>query len=104
MAYEAKLPDGVTLPPGYSVDTTSERYKEFEAMATRHGLSQSAFSETLGLEARRVAAEHAGARPAAPAPNGTPAPAPAPAAKPNYAKMTTAEKFANSLAASKGRR
>jgi hypothetical protein len=100
MAYEAKLPDGVTLPPGYSVDTTSERYKEFEAMATRHGLSQSAFSETLGIEARRVAAEHA--RAAAPVPNGTPAPAPA--AKPNYAKMTTAEKFANSLAASKGRR
>ena len=66
MPYEPKLPDGVTLPPGHSIDTKSERYKEFEAMATRHGLSQSAFSETLGIEAKRVAAKHA--RSAAPGP------------------------------------
>jgi hypothetical protein len=96
MAYEAKLPDAVNLPPGYSVDTTSARYKEFEAMATRHGLSQSAFSETLGMEARRVAAEHERARAAAPAP------APAPARP--FSSLSTAEKFAASLARSPGRR
>lgn len=95
MAYEPKLPEGVTLPPGHSIDTKSERYKEFEAMATRHGLSQSAFSETLAIEAKRVAAEHA--RSAAPAPP----PAPAPAAKPgvpaNWASLSTSQQFHHAL-------
>jgi hypothetical protein len=89
--YEAKLPDGVTLPAGYSVDTKSERYREFEALATRHGLSQAAFSETLGIEAKRVALEHERTRAAAPAAAAPAAPAPA---KRNFAAMSTREKFA----------
>jgi hypothetical protein len=51
MAYEPKLPDGVSLPPGLRVDTSDARYRALEALATRESWSQAAFSETLGIEA-----------------------------------------------------
>jgi hypothetical protein len=56
MAYEPKLPDGVTLPPGFSIDANSSRYKELHSLAERERWSQSAFSDLLGIEARRVSA------------------------------------------------
>jgi hypothetical protein len=93
MAYEPKLPEGITLPPGATIDTSSARYREFEAMATRHGLSQAAFSETLGLEAKRVAAAHA----SAPAP----APAPAPAVPADFDKLSSSQQFAYALSTGK---
>jgi hypothetical protein len=68
MAYEAKLPPDVKLPDGYKIDTADERYKQLEAVATAHKWSQEAFTEVLGIEGRKVAAAHASARAAAPAP------------------------------------
>jgi hypothetical protein len=91
MAYEPKLPEGVTLPEGHRIDTADERYRQLEAVATAHKWSQAAFSDVLGVEARRVASEHARSRAGAP----TPAP---PAAKPKFATMSTREQFAHSLA------
>src|ERR1700722_17100148 len=61
MAYSPKLPEGITLPPGHSIDTSAARYKELEALATRQKWSQDAFSGVLGLEAKRVAEAHASA-------------------------------------------
>jgi hypothetical protein len=87
MAYEPKLPDGVSLPPGLRVDTSDARYRALEALATRESWSQAAFSETLGIEARRVSAEHERARAA-----------PAPAPKPDFSKMTKQEKFHHAIA------
>jgi hypothetical protein len=92
MAYSPTLPDGVSLPPGFSVNTSDPRYRAVEAMATRENLSQRAFSEILGAEASRINSEYERAR-STPAP----APAPAPVAKP-YDQMSTAEKFAHALA------
>jgi hypothetical protein len=92
MAYEPKLPEGVTLPPGHSIDANSSRYKELEALATSQKWTQDAFSGVLGLEAKHVAEAHASA--SAPA-----APAPAPAA--DFAKLSTREQFAVALANSK---
>jgi hypothetical protein len=95
MPYEAKLPEGVTLPDGYSIRTSDPRYQALEALATKHGLSQAAFSDALGLEARKVSAAHASARAAAPAP----APAPArPGVPESWAKMSSREQIAWSLA------
>jgi hypothetical protein len=91
--YEPKLPDGVSLPPGFKVDTNDAHYKALHDLASREKLSQSAFSQILGVEAQRVNSEYERARatPAAPA-------APAPAAKPDFSKLTTSQKFAHALA------
>ncbi|MGB7973331.1 MAG: hypothetical protein WCF81_03045 [Roseiarcus sp.] len=93
MAYEPKLPEGVSLPPGFKVDTGDARYKALHDLATREKLSQSAFSSILGVEAQRVNADYERARatPAAPA-------APAPAAKPDFSKMSFAQKAQYALA------
>jgi hypothetical protein len=82
VAYTATLPEGM---PNLKIDTTDARYKALEAVATREGWSQKAFSDTLGLEASRVLASARAA-----------APAPAPA-KPDFSKMSTADKFAYAL-------
>lgn len=89
MAYEPKLPDGVSLPLGFKIDTSDERYKALEQLATREKWSQKALSDVLGIEARRVSAEHERAR-AAP-------PAPAPAAKPDMSKWSTSQKLQYAL-------
>jgi hypothetical protein len=86
MAYEAKLPEGVTLPEGFKIDTSDERYKALEQLASSQKFSQETFSNLLGIEGRRVVAEHA-ARASAPA-----APAPKPAVPVGWDKMSFAEK------------
>jgi hypothetical protein len=92
MAYEAKLPDGVSLPPGFRIDEADPRFVALRDLASREKLSQAAFSQILGVEAARVNQEYARAR-------STPAaPAPAPAPKVDFSKMSTAEKFAYALA------
>jgi|ERR1700722_16833252 len=95
MAYSPKLPEGITLPPGHSIDTSAARYKELEALATRQKWSQDAFSGVLGLEAKRVAKAHASASaPAAPAPAASGVPA-------NWDKLTTSQQFHSALQSSK---
>ena len=47
------LPEGMALPAGQSINTSHEDYKALEAVAKKHGLSQSAFSDALGLELSR---------------------------------------------------
>ena len=93
VAYEPKLPEGVSLPPGFKVDTGDARYKALHDLATREKLSQSAFSSILGVEAQRVNADYERARatPAAPA-------APAPAAKPDMSQWSTSQKLHYALA------
>ena len=59
MPFEPKLPDGVSLPPGFKVDTTDARYKALHDLASREKLSQSAFSQILGVDAQRVNSEYA---------------------------------------------
>lgn len=97
MAYEAKLPEGVSLPPGFSINEADPRYVAVRDLATREGLSQKAFSAILGVEASRVNGEYERARAAAP----TPAPS-APATKPalpaNFDKLSMREQFAHALA------
>jgi hypothetical protein len=90
--YTPTLPAGVSLPPGFSVNTADPRYVALREMAVREKLSQSAFSSILGAEASRINGEYERAR-ATPA-----APAPAPAAKPDFAKMSTRDKLAHALA------
>ena len=51
--YKPELPEDVKLPDGHSINTAHADYKALEALATRHRWSQAAFSETLGLEAKR---------------------------------------------------
>jgi hypothetical protein len=92
MAYEAKLPDGVSLPEGHRIDTSDARYKALEGLAEREKWSQSTFSNVLGIEAGRVSAAHVSAR-AAPA---APAPAPPPAAPVDFDKLSTLQQFAYS--------
>jgi hypothetical protein len=96
MPYEAKLPEGVTLPPGFKVDTADARYRALHDLATREKLSQSAFSQILGVEAQRVNADYERAR-ATPAVAAAPAPAPAAPARP-WNELSTREQFAASLA------
>jgi len=93
VAYEPKLPDGVSLPPGFSVDVNDGRYKALHDLATRENLSQRAFSEILGVEAQRVTGEYERARAAAPT-AAPPTPAPA---KPDFSKMSTAQQFQAAL-------
>ena len=97
MAYEPKLPDGVTLPAGFRVNVDDARYKALHELATREKWSQAAFSNVLGIEAQRVSAEHAKAA----APAATPA---APAAAPDFGKMSTREKLHFALQQSDARR
>ncbi len=99
MAYEPKLPEGVSLPPGFKVDTGDARYKALEELATRERWSQKAFSDLLGIEGRKVAADHA-ARAAAP--TQAPAPAPKPGVPESWSKMTTQERLHWSLGAKRG--
>jgi hypothetical protein len=91
--YKPDLPPGVSLPPGFKVDTSDPRYRALHDLATRERLSQSAFSQILGVEASRVNAEYERARATPSA-----APTPAPAAKPDFARMSSRELFAYSLA------
>jgi hypothetical protein len=81
--YKPELPADVKLPDGHSINTAHADYKALEALATRHGWSQAAFSETLGLEAKRTMAKVA------------PAPVPAPAPKPDFDKLSTTQQFAH---------
>jgi hypothetical protein len=93
MAFKAELPPDVKLPEGHRIDTSDERYRQLEALATAHKWSQAAFSETLAIEARRVSAEHERARAAAPAP--APAASGVPA---NWDKLSTREQMHHALA------
>jgi hypothetical protein len=97
--YEPKLPDGVSLPPGFKVDVADPRYQALHSLAERERWSQKAFSDVLGIEARRVSAEHERAR-ATPPPTPTPAPAP----RPDISMLSTREQFAHALSNSPGRR
>jgi hypothetical protein len=92
MPFEPKLPDGVKLPPGSSINTAHSDYVALENLAREEGMTQKAFSRVLGLEVARVTA----ARAAPPAP--APVAAPAPAAKPDLSKMSPREQFAHALA------
>jgi hypothetical protein len=91
MAYDPLLPEGVMLPAGFHVDTSDARYKALHELATRERWSQAAFSDVLGIEAKRVSAEHARASQAPAAPSPTPAPGP------DFSKMSTSEKFHHAL-------
>jgi hypothetical protein len=91
--YKPDLPPGTNLPPGFKVDVSDPRYRALHDLATREKLSQSAFSQILGVEAQRVNGEYERARAAAPAP--APAASGVPA---NWAKMSTQERFAHALA------
>jgi hypothetical protein len=88
--YKPDLPAGVSLPPGFKVDTGDPRYVALRDLATREKLSQSAFSQILGVEAARINAEYERAR-------ATPAAAPAPAPKPDFSKMSTRDQMAYAL-------
>jgi hypothetical protein len=92
--YKPDLPPGVSLPPGFKVDTTDARYRALHDLASRERLSQSAFSQILGVEAQRVNADYERARatPAAPAPKAAPTPP-----KVDFSKLSTREQFAASL-------
>jgi hypothetical protein len=92
--FEPKLPAGISLPEGHSIDTGAARYKELEQLATSQNWTQDAFSGVLGLEAKRVADARASA----------PAPAPAPAAKVAFEKMTTSQQFHHALERSAAKR
>jgi hypothetical protein len=92
--FKPDLPDDVKLPDGHSINTAHSDYRALEALAREEGWSQKSFSRVLGLEAKRTLAKVAAA----------PAPAPAPAPKVDLSRMTTTERFAHSLANSKGRR
>jgi hypothetical protein len=97
--FKADLSPGVSLPPGFKVDTTDPRYRALHDLAVREKLSQSAFSSILSVEAARINSEYERARSAAPA-----APAPAPAPKVDYAKLSTTEKFQLALERSAAKR
>jgi hypothetical protein len=91
MPFEAKLPEGMAVPAGHSINTAHEDYKRLVSLAEKEGLTQRQFSAALGYEYERHAR-------AASAPKPAPAPTPAPAAKPDFSKMTTREAFAHALA------
>ena len=100
MAYEPKLPEGISLPDGFRVDVNDGRYKALHDLATRERWTQKAFSDVLGIEARRVTADHERARAAQP-PAAT---APAASALPsNWSTMSSSERLAWSLANPKPR-
>jgi hypothetical protein len=79
--FKPDLPADVKLPDGHSINTAHADYKALEELATRHGWSQAAFSETLGLEAKRTMAKAA----------------PAPAPKVDFDKRSTTQKFAHAF-------
>jgi hypothetical protein len=85
--YKPDLPEGMALPAGSSINVEHADYKALVGLAEREGLSQKQFSAALGFETERAMRR-------APAPPAPPAPAP----KPNFDKMSTAEKFAYALA------
>jgi hypothetical protein len=85
--YKPVLPVGMEMPKGASINTDHADYKALTAVATRHGLSQAAFSDALGLEFQRHERAHAVTRAAAPPP----------VAKPDFSKMSTRDKFAHAL-------
>jgi hypothetical protein len=90
MAFKAELPPDVSLPEGHRIDTSHQAYKALEAVATEERWSQKSFTRVLGIEARRVSAE-AAARAAAPA-------APPAPVKPDFSRMSFAEKALYALA------
>jgi hypothetical protein len=94
--YKPELPEDIKLPEGHSINTAHADYKALEALATRHGWSQAAFSETLGLEAKRTMAKVA----AAPAP----AAAATPAVPDNWDKLSTREQMHRALERSAAKR
>jgi hypothetical protein len=91
MPYTPTLPEGHAAA-GLNIDVNHPDYRRLEALATEEGWSQKSFSRVLGLEAERVMAS-------APKPAAAP-PAPPPPPKPDFSKMSTAEKFAHALSAS----
>ena len=84
MTYEPKLPDGVTLPAGASLNTKHPDYVALEKLATEEGWTQKSFGRVLGLEASRSLA-----RPATPA---APPPAPTPPTR-KFSELSTSEQF-----------
>ena len=94
MAFEPKLPEGVSLPDGFRVDVNDVRYKALHDLAEREKWSQKAFSDVLGIEARRVSAEHERARAAQP----PAAPAPKPGVPEGFSKMSFAAQATYALA------
>jgi hypothetical protein len=91
MAYKPELPAGVTLPPGFSVNTADPRYVALHSLAEKEGWTQESFSGALGIEAKRVSAAHASARAAAPSP------APKAGVPEGFSKLPFRDKMAYSL-------
>jgi hypothetical protein len=87
--FKPELPEGMALPAGSSINVEHADFKALTAVAREEGWSQKSFSRVLALEVSR----HERARASAPAP--------APAAKVDFSKLSTAEKFAYSLARGK---
>jgi hypothetical protein len=87
--YKPLLPEGVSLPDGHSIDINHPAYKALVDVAQSERWSQASLTRVLGIEARRVSAEHA-ARAAAPAPA-------APAAKPDMSRWSTSQKLQYAL-------
>jgi hypothetical protein len=63
-AYEAKLPESLKLPDGveFRIDTADPALQDFRALAQKIGLSQSEFSEFIGVYAAKTAASEAAFR------------------------------------------
>jgi hypothetical protein len=95
MPFEAKLPEGLALPAGHSINTEHDDYKRLVTLAEREGLTQKQFSAALGYEFERSQRSASAPKPAA----ATPAPAPArPALPENWSKLSAKERFAHALA------
>jgi hypothetical protein len=82
--YKPELPEGMG---SLKIDVDHPDYRKLEALAKEEGWTQKSFSRVLGLEASRVMAQ-----------TPKPAAAPAPAPKPDFSRMSTAQKFAYALA------
>jgi hypothetical protein len=63
-AYEAKVPEGLKLPDGveFRIDTADPALQDFRALAKKIGLSQSEFSEIVGVYAAKTAASESAFR------------------------------------------
>jgi hypothetical protein len=85
--YTPTLPEGMG---GLTVNVDHPDYRKLEALAKEEGWTQRSFSRVLGLEASRVAAQ-------TPKPASAPAPAAAAPVKPDFSRLTTAQKLQYAL-------
>jgi hypothetical protein len=92
MPFEAKLPEGMAVPAGHSINVEHEDYKRLVSLAEKEGLTRRQFSAAFGYEFQRHARAASAPMPAPAAP--TPAPAP----KVDVSKLSTREQFAHALA------